>query len=619
MKEKKISLIIGSHAHVPSGAPESEFEDIYVKKMRPFVSNLYRYSKIQAVLHYSGVFLYWVERTHPEIFMLIEDMVSRKQTEILSGGFFEPMFLLIPPNDRVGQIELLTTYLRRHFGKRPLGCWIPGMAWEQHLASSLSASYMNYTFLSHEQFLQAGMSRDELFYPCITEDQGKLITIFPVSSFLEKEIEKKSFSQVFIEKNRQIAEEYGFSKEKIISIFPEKIYSAPAESPDTAWNRFFEEVSLSENYVETVLPSKIIKNLKSCKKASFPNSTSLNNGFSPRNFLIEQCEINGIYSKMIFTNVLISQIKGDKSRKQNAREELWKAQDSSLFIPGNGQKSNDLRKAAYSSLLRAEQLSREKGKFIPSIIQYDFDFDGKMESLFQDMVINCYIQLKGAGVFELDYLPKNWNYLDCGAFSSFGEKNKERRVAFADSLLPAETKVKDIEKSNLKGARLCFNEEFEAIAQEKKGKSCFMLPAADSSQPFGNIEINKCYMLKKDTLTVSYSLRNTGKESLDFCFATEINLSFAGDGEEYARFYNTDNKEKDTSLQKITENINNIKILDVINETQILIRSEKDFSCCFAPIFSDGFYQASRMLAFFPITLESGKTWTNEFALKFSH
>ena len=71
MKEdRKIQVIIGSHAHVPSGSPESEFEFAYENKVLPFVSNLYRYSKIQAVLHYSGVLLYWIERNHPEFFFL---------------------------------------------------------------------------------------------------------------------------------------------------------------------------------------------------------------------------------------------------------------------------------------------------------------------------------------------------------------------------------------------------------------------------------------------------------------------------------------------------------------------------------------------------------------------
>jgi len=629
VKNKKILLILGSHAHVPSGASEKEFEYAYDNIMRPFISNLYRYPNIQAVLHYSGVLLYWVERNHPEFFMLIEDMITRKQAEILSGGFYEPMFPIIPQQDRIGQIEFLTTYLRKHFGKRPLGCWIPGMVWEQNMAASLSSSDMLYTFLSQHQFSLAGMTGSELYFPCITEDQGKLITVFPVSLDTEKELKNKSFSHVFIDLINKINDDAN-PNNTIVCIFPEEIFSDPDESPDTAWNRFLEEVSLSENIVETTLPSKIIKSNKTFIKASFPNSASVNNSgkndFTPRQYLIDNCEINGIYSKMIFTNVLISQLKGDRSRKQNAREELWKAQDSSLYIPGSGLYKAGLRKAAYSSLLRAEQLTREKGKLISSLIQYDFNFDGNKEYLIQDTKLNCYIQLKGAGIFELDYLPKDWNYLDCGAVDCGGLDT--RRIAFADALLPPETKTDDLKNGYFDNSRLCFTERYDALSQDRKGKSCFKLSAITSEEsadtPFASIEINKCYSLKKDIITVNYTLKNTAKDtpqglSKTFCFIPEINFSFADEGDEYVRFYSIDAGSKDNHIEGQIKNTQALKILDVTNEVQILLNSANSFSGCLIPVLQDGMYVATRILPMFRITLEPGKSWTNEFSLKFSH
>ncbi|MDR1869989.1 MAG: DUF1926 domain-containing protein [Treponema sp.] len=619
MKEgQKINLILGSHAHVPSGANESEFEYVYENKMRPFVSNLYRYSNIQAVLHYSGVLLYWVERTHPEFFMLIEDMAARKQAEILGGGFYEPMLPLIPLQDRIGQIELLTTYLRKHFGKRPLGCWIAGMAWEQNLAAALAASDMNYTFLSQEQFTQAGMSGGELFFPCISEDQGKIVNVFPVSLSAGSVLAEKSLSEVFLELKDSMEKDSALSADTtIISVFPDKPACGQHEAPDSAWNRFFEELSLSADFIETVLPWKILKTHKPQKKAAFPNSSSINNNFSPRRFIIDTCEASGIYSKMIFTNVLINQLKGDKWRKQSAREELWKAQDSSLFTPGDGLRRNELRKAAYSSLLRAEQLSREKGRFVSSLIQYDFDLDGAQEFLFQDARINCYIQPKGAGIFELDYLPKDWNYLDCGSFDINGVFS--RRTAFADALVPPETKIENLTNDLTAGARLCFNEQFEAVSQDRKGKSIFKLPAPGKGAPFAAVEINKCYLLKKDILSVTYTLKNTGKEREEFLLAAEIDFSFAGEGDEFVRFYNTDSSGKETPAEKIMNNTENLKILDIKNEVQIILSSTKPFSGCLVPAHSGKFYQADRILSVFTVSLEPGETWTNEFTLKFSH
>ena len=720
-------LILGSHAHVPLGAGESEFKYIYETKMRPFITNLYRYPNIHAVMHYSGVLLYWVERNHPEVLMLIEDMISRKQAEILGGGFYEPCFPLIPVQDRIGQIELMTTYLRKHFGKRPQGCWVPGFTWEQSLVTALSTSEMSYTFLSQDQFVLAGFKDKQLFMPCITEDLGKLITVFPVSLSIEKDLETKSFSYVFnllnakkqsinaaaannqgrsVKQERtefKIRKPAGVSGEllrakfpgikiedesaehinykasgrrlknarkrylnprdlklssltetgvvdKIICIFPDKISSSAGETPDTAWNRFFEEASLFKNITETTLPGKIFKSVKEYKKGYFPDSSIYGKDFSPRRFLIENEESNGIYSKMIFTNVLISQLKGDKSRKLSAREELWKAQDSCLFSPGNGQLKNDLRKAAYNSLLDAEKLSRGNEKVIPSLIQHDFDFDGIKEFLFQGPAMNCYVQQKGAAIFELDYLPKSWNYLDCGANES------GRRLAFADILTASEIKAAPLIKlleqsanpqadrnkeavsgraqinepktavsSSVTGdmnpeknkTRFCYKSQYETLAQDKKGKSCFKL-AASKDEVLGCIEINKCYSLKKELLTVSYIIKNTDNNTQKFNFIPKINFSFAGVTDEYVRFYTIDSNGKDTCVENKI-NANSLKILDIINEVQIVFSSEKSFSGCLTPVFNGVFYQTTQILPVFPVTLNKGESWANDFTLKFSH
>ena len=621
MKENKINLILGSHAHVPAGASESEFEYVYENKMRPFVSNLYRYSKIQAVLHYSGVLLNWVERNHPEFLMLIEDMVSRRQAEIIGGGFYEPCFPLVSPQDRISQIEFMTTYLRRHFGKRPQGCWIQGMIWEQNLVYSLCASDMSYTFLSQEQFVKAGIEDTQFFSPCITEDQGKLIVVFPVSLAIGKELEKKSFSQVFIELKKKFASdvssqklnEASFPDNKIVCVFPDKISLSAKEAGDTAWNRFFEEISLLEDTVETVLPVKIFKTRKFYKKLCFPDSSDISFNESPRKYLIDNAEANSIYSKMMFVNTLINQLKGDKNRKLNAREELWKAQDACFF--SQRQYRSELRKAAYSSLIRAEKLSRDKGKFIPSLIQYDFDFDGIKEFLFQDAIINYYVQLKGACIFELDYLPKDWNYLDCGLSGS------SRRTSFSDILLSsgALEEVNNIDDVfNSEKSRFCYNEFYEAITQDRKGKSCFRLPAGNNNVPLGNIEINKCFLLKKDVLSVSYSLRNTGSADAQFIFIPQIIFSFAGLSNEHVRFYTSDDNGKDIAFEKAIDT-NNIKVLDLKNEVQILISAGIFFSCRISPLFDNGFYQAARIMPVFNLSLKNGETWSNEFLLKFSH
>jgi hypothetical protein len=126
-------------------------------------------------------------------------------------------------------------------------------------------------------------------------------------------------------------------------------------------------------------------------------------------------------------------------------------------------------------------------------------------------------------------------------------------------------------------------------------------------------------MLKKDIITVSYTLKNSGSDNQNFCFITEIDLSFTDVGGEFARFYTVDNNGKDNYTEHLFNKTETLKIHDIKNEVQILLGSSNVFSGCLLPVHNQGYYQATRILPLFYIKLESGKTWSNEFNLKFSH
>jgi hypothetical protein len=628
----KITLVLGSHKHIPCGAGDDAFERAYETGVKPFISTLYQYPKIPAVLHYSGVLLHWIERFHPECLMLIGDLVSRKQVEILGGGFYEPMMPLIPLQDKIGQIELLTTYLRKQFGKRPLGCWIPALAWEQSMVSPLNACGMAYTFLDEDQFRLAGLNGQELLLPCISEDQGKIITIFPLSKFLKAEFAQKKASRVL----QDLAGNMSGAGDLVFSVFPGEIYRAggQSQSPESVFHDFFEDLSQCDTLIDFTTPGKFYRNLQGLKKAYFPNSLGIcparEKGLTPqvlpRQFLIDFPEANGIYSKMIFTHVLINQLRGDKSRKRTAREELWKAQSCDVFYPSGeyGIVCSPVRKAAYRSLIGAERICREKGGFIPSLMNFDFDLDGAGEYLFQDAKINCYVRLRGGGAFELDYLPKTWNYLD--TFAS-GDP-REQRAAFADRLIPSGLSPQDMLEGRLKGIRFCGREQYELAELDRlHGKLCFRLPCRETL-PLGNIEIEKTWFLKKDTLSVSYVLTNRGKAKEQFQFSPAIDLSFPGEGEAFVRFFKIKSGAKDTPFSEAAiQDAEGIKIQDLKNEVQIVLGSKKPFNACLVPVKTPGaaagkgpdLYQSTCIMPLQEAAIPPSETWTTEFILKFSH
>ncbi|MCD6397779.1 MAG: 4-alpha-glucanotransferase, partial [Spirochaetaceae bacterium] len=186
----KIKLVFGTYNSNPVGSTNDQFEAAYNNSYRPFLKLLYSYPKVKAALHYSGVLLEWFVEKHPEIITLLNEMVKRNQIEIVGGPFYNPILSIIPNKDRISQIEYLTTFIRKHFGKRTRGCWIPEKMWEPSLSSNIKNSGMEYTFLDEILFRESGIDSTVINRVYITEDQGKYIHVFPIN---------KIFSEDFIE------------------------------------------------------------------------------------------------------------------------------------------------------------------------------------------------------------------------------------------------------------------------------------------------------------------------------------------------------------------------------------------------------------------------------------
>jgi len=642
--DKKLNLILSASGHLPSGTGDPEFEALYEKEIKPLVSALDKYPRINVVFHYSGVILYWIERRHPEFFMLLEDLLSRKQAEILGGGFYNPILSLLPMTDKIGQIEMLTTYLRKHFGKRPQGCWLPAMAWEQNLVGPLNSCGMNYTFLEDQRFSLAGVQSSEggIYSPCLTEDQGKLITVFPVAVTAGRELLRGRPLEVLDKLPGKLPPGLECPV-MVIPVGGESCFESPGgeragidgDVPD--YEQFFGELSKADPRVEFTTSAKIFRNLRSLKKSYFPLTLTpeFNSGISgnhSRQFLANHPAADGIYTKMVYVHTLINnQLRGDKTRKRTAMEELWKAQDSGIFRPGYasspGLLHSPVRKAAYHSLLEAEKITREKGRFKPSLSVFDFNLDGEGEYIFQDEKLNCYIKPRGAGIFELDYLPAAWNYLDTltAGKGTGGILVCERRCTFADWLAPAETTPELIGADGIRGGRFCGNEEYETSETDRVRRRLTFTLRPDAELPFGEIEIEKTWQLKKSFLALEYVLRNTGTRGLRLVFCPQVDLSFPGEGEGFFRVMIQREEARENIEFKSALVVKDIKVLefqDIKNEAVISLESSRGFDGRMFQIRTGlpGMeeYQSTCLMPLFPVSLEGGKTWKTAFSLKIS-
>ena len=96
MSAKEIFLPIVFHFHQPVDQMGFVYEDVYQKSYKPLLDNMFHYHQIKFTLHFSGNLLEWFLKNKPDFVEKLKVMAKRGQIEIIGGGFYEPIFAIIP-------------------------------------------------------------------------------------------------------------------------------------------------------------------------------------------------------------------------------------------------------------------------------------------------------------------------------------------------------------------------------------------------------------------------------------------------------------------------------------------------------------------------------------------
>ncbi len=608
----RVNLIFGTANSQPIGADHNDIEDTYQRCYKPFIRALYNAPRVRATLYYSGALLQWLEQHHSEFIDVLSELLSRRQVEILGSGFYDPILAIIPRADRLGQIERMTTYLRKLFGRRPRGLWLTEQVWEPSFPSLFRTSGIDYTFLDTELFTSVGLNGTSLCTPCITEDEGKTIVAFPF--FQEIELGDGTLTDGS-ELPRRLEECSSESDETVVSIFLEgekmALDGVTDDEMGNWFRRFFDALDTNRDWITTRLPTRYLRQATPRQRCYFPttsfrrkylesmecNGAGLRGqsdaGISGvfRHVLVRYPESNLMYAKMQYTHVLVNQIRGDKYRKQLAREELWKGQCHNAYWNAGIYRSS-LRGTVYAALIDAERVTREQGIFSPSIVHVDFDMDGLTEYLYQGQEINAYVHLRGGMLFELDYLRSPWNYAD--TFARYpeaytpGDDGRAEvfdcylRRCFVDHAFSPVGDFGDFQNSR-NPHRDGFPETVYRIERFDRDKHELALTAHRRNLPgaaVGDSELSlvKIYRFAKNAVTVTYHLE-AGPEGFVGTFASELNLALPAPDTNQARATIFRDGKRSETLQdgKTTSPaVSFVEIQDFARSVLLQLRSSQD-------------------------------------------
>ncbi len=454
-----LRLIFALHNHQPVGNFDGVFEAAYKDSYAPFLDVMEDYPEIPFVLHTSGPLVEWLVEHKSEYIQRVREMAAAGRVEILGGGFYEPIMTMIPYRDRVGQIRDFAAYLTDLFESKIRGMWVPERVWEQHLVSAIVEAGVEYTVLDDAHFQRAGLHDDQLFGYYLTEDDGRLLKVFPSSERLRYMVpfHEPHDSYEFLRRlahNRPGAtvvcaddgEKFGSWPETFDHVFTNGWLRRFCDMlrGNRDWIRpttFAEAVDatlpLGKVYLpdgsyremtEWALPSAKLVELKHAQRHSegHPAADRLKpfvraGGFW-RNFKARYAESDEMYARMLEISHRLTAAEAkpeaDPDYLDAARQELYRGQCNCPYWHGSfgGLYLPHLRNAIYQHLIAAHNtLDDAEGRTGPRVTLdvADFNLDARQEARLENDRLIAYVRpATGGHIYELDVRQALTNILN---------------------------------------------------------------------------------------------------------------------------------------------------------------------------------------------------------------
>ncbi|MBN2120889.1 MAG: DUF1926 domain-containing protein [Candidatus Omnitrophica bacterium] len=448
----KLYLIFGVHNHQPVGNFDHIFLKAYQECYFPFFKTLAKYTKIRCNTHISGPLWDWIlENKKAEFMPLLKSLRKNNQVEFLGGGYYEPILPIIPEEDCLNQIELMSKFLKKEFGQAPRGIWLTERVWEPGIASTIRKAGIEFTLVDDAHFRYAGLVSDEITGYYHTENLGKPLYIFPISKTLRYKI---PFSEINETKEilKNLKERF---PDQIITIVDDgEKFGIWPNTYDWVYNKgwlekFFRLLEDCSDWIETLTFSQALGKFSSQGIIYLPTAsydemmewslepqahrlfedvrknalernpqaiTFLRGGFF-RNFFRKYPDINYMHKRMIsLSNAINSQLRNPKEKE--ILKSLFKAQCNCAYWHGifGGFYLGHLRTAVYENLILAEKLSDEELKKSLTYKEEDIDLDGKKEIILKNKSLILEIAPHRGGCLE-EISSKEFNFNFSNAFT----------------------------------------------------------------------------------------------------------------------------------------------------------------------------------------------------------
>lgn len=596
------------------------FEKNYQTVYKTIAKFLYSHPNFSFSFSFLGNQFVYIQKKHPEFFVLLKEMVDRKQVEILGGGFYDPVMPLLYPLDRNGQIEMLSSEIRQYTGKRPRGICIYADCWDSSLVNNLNSTGLEYVLLEDFNI----PTNKQKYLPIIMSELGKSTEIFIISKkhnplnyqnaedFLNDiihcvdKVEKKD-SYVQLQPDRIV--NIRLRHDQFLELMENNWFES-LDSLLTGNLPEYERIKLCTptiyrkkesvrvpGFISTGIHSSIAKWIK---QPFTEIETKQNSQFTVHDFMETYPQSKDLYNRILYVSMLVNQFKNDRIRKKCAKEKLWAAQSGAgLLCTSKGAFSNSMyRQQAYKYLMDAEKILREVDKFKESISCFDYDGDGLNEYVCRMQNYITYIDLVSGALQELEVVKNTGNYADSFSrvleYDDFDDGYK--RGLFIDHIFTDQQFAKY--KENQPAGDGIFSKVIYSETKFNQSHFEIELSARAVCLPSKQtILLRKKYVISSTGMYVQYIIRNESDKIFSAKFVVESNFAHTSYNVNDLYYYyleianenkkmliDTENSTSKLNEQDQLNNINAVRLTDQRNGISFCFEPNENCSYCYNPI-----------------------------------
>lgn len=483
-------------------APQSLFDKTLSLVYEPILSYLYTRSGNHLFLYQSSEMMKYIKRERQEYKTLISMFMKRGDIVPLTGVWNESVLSLLPPKDRAGQIEKLTSEIKHDYAILPTKAFFYGEVWQSNYVTLLNNVGIDSVVISTYDGRTNGSET-----PFVMNELGKRVNILPVMDDASSATREYSEGKIGFEdlRHRLLSLIHDDRAEGIIFLNIDQLVLGSVR----------EQKGIKSGTVVI----DILERISTAHISSFsPSSVGyLTQGWYGRDSIFREPTINSLFVKnslfrymynRYITIVENAQLRNNRYLKKDVTTALFNTSLGTLFIYDTelAPLRYSAHKAFWSAIIEAENCFWRDTEG-PSLKEWDYEEIGSPSFIMSNKTYLCVISPKGASASEFDYLPLGINFFDTRPSIDL---SSGLRKSFEDRI-----RINDIDYST---DDILFQSEF----LDKK-RTEVVLTASALDKPF---LITKRYKLKANTFTLDSTLTPAGKKKMSGSYSISIYLSF---------------------------------------------------------------------------------------------